>query len=114
MPKAAKAAEPEPEPEWQAFEEEEPAPVLGCEVAHAKSGHSLCKECRMPISMGALRIGSALPVCSTPCAHVGALTRLNRLPLSSRFRYGRGPSRRRQSADVVAPPGVLQPRRERV
>ena len=57
MPKAAQA-EPAAEEAWEEEEEEEP-PVLGAEVAYAKSGRSLCKECREPIAQGALRIGGA-------------------------------------------------------
>ena len=43
----------------EVLEEEDEAPVLGAEVAFAKSGRSCCKECRKPIAMGALRIGGA-------------------------------------------------------
>ena len=49
------------EAEEEELEElEDEAPVLGAEVAKAKSGRSCCKECRKPIDMGALRIGGAL------------------------------------------------------
>jgi hypothetical protein len=58
MPKAVKA-EPAAEEAWDPAAEEEEPPVLGAEVAYAKSGRSLCKECREPISNGALRIGGA-------------------------------------------------------
>jgi hypothetical protein len=40
-------------------EEEEEAPHLGAKVERAKSGRSLCKECRLPIAEGVLRIGGA-------------------------------------------------------
>ena len=73
--KAEQASEPAPE---AADEEEEAPPALGAEVAYAKSGRSLCKECRLPIAMGALRIGGATPPCLERRAR--ALTRL-RAPL---------------------------------
>jgi hypothetical protein len=54
----AEKAEAAPEAEWAEPEEEE-APHLGACVERAKSGRSLCKECRLPIAQDALRIGGA-------------------------------------------------------
>ena len=57
--RAEMAAEAEEAWEAEAEEEEEEAPRLGACVEPAKSGRSLCRECRLPIKDASLRIGGA-------------------------------------------------------
>jgi hypothetical protein len=94
----------------EAAEPEEEVPHLGATVERAKSGRSLCKECRLPIAEGALRIGGArrgAVMLRRSCARADVEV-LVFVVLRSGFCHGQRPGGG-QSVRLVAPSRLLQP-----